>query len=53
MGRIATIVFAARLGTSLEPECKLYRLLVCMCSETFSRGLIPLFATLHMVLSHT
>ncbi|EZG10125.1 hypothetical protein H106_00949 [Trichophyton rubrum CBS 735.88] len=26
MGRIATILFAHRLGTSLEPECKLYRL---------------------------
>ena len=28
MGRIATILFAHRLGTSLEPECKMYRLLV-------------------------
>lgn len=27
MGRVATIVFGARLGTSLEPECKMYRLL--------------------------
>lgn len=27
IGRIATILFAARLGTSLEPECKMYRLL--------------------------
>jgi hypothetical protein len=27
MGRIATILFAHRLGTSLEPECKMYRLL--------------------------
>lgn len=26
MGRIATILFAHRLGTSLEPECKAYRL---------------------------
>jgi hypothetical protein len=26
-GRIATILFAHRLGTSLEPECKMYRLL--------------------------
>ncbi|KAL8663743.1 MAG: hypothetical protein Q9168_008041 [Polycauliona sp. 1 TL-2023] len=25
-GRIATIIFADRLGTSLEPECKMYRL---------------------------
>ncbi|KAI5256700.1 DUF647-domain-containing protein [Aureobasidium subglaciale] len=27
MGRAATILFAHRLGTSLEPECKMYRLL--------------------------
>ncbi len=27
MGRLATILFAHRLGTSLEPECKMYRLL--------------------------
>ncbi|THY13398.1 DUF647-domain-containing protein [Aureobasidium pullulans] len=27
MGRVATILFAHRLGTSLEPECKMYRLL--------------------------
>ena len=26
MGRIATITFAHRLGTALEPECKMYRL---------------------------
>ncbi|KAI9747949.1 MAG: hypothetical protein M4579_007349 [Chaenotheca gracillima] len=26
VGRIATILFAHRLGTSLEPECKMYRL---------------------------
>ncbi|KAF2013790.1 DUF647-domain-containing protein, partial [Aaosphaeria arxii CBS 175.79] len=26
MGRIATILFAHRLGTSLEPECKMWRL---------------------------
>ncbi|OJD13752.1 hypothetical protein AJ78_05819 [Emergomyces pasteurianus Ep9510] len=26
MGRIATILFAHRLGSSLEPECKMYRL---------------------------
>lgn len=25
-GRIGTIVFADRLGTALEPECKMYRL---------------------------
>lgn len=25
-GRIATILFAHRLGTALEPECKMYRL---------------------------
>ncbi|MCJ1389346.1 hypothetical protein MMC18_002202 [Xylographa bjoerkii] len=27
MGRIATILFAHKLGTALEPECKMYRLL--------------------------
>ena len=26
MGRIATILFAHRFGTALEPECKMYRL---------------------------
>lgn len=26
MGRVATILFAHKLGTSLEPECKMYRL---------------------------
>ena len=26
-GRVATILFAHRLGTALEPECKMYRLL--------------------------
>ncbi len=26
MGRISTILFAHRLGTALEPECKMYRL---------------------------
>ena len=26
MGRIATVVFAHKLGTALEPECKMYRL---------------------------
>lgn len=25
MGRVATILFAHKLGTSLEPECKMYR----------------------------
>jgi len=27
MGRVATILFAHKLGTALEPECKMYRLL--------------------------
>ncbi|KAF2004940.1 DUF647-domain-containing protein [Amniculicola lignicola CBS 123094] len=27
LGRIATILFAHRVGTALEPECKMYRLL--------------------------
>ena len=26
MGRVATILFAHKLGTTLEPECKMYRL---------------------------
>ena len=26
MGRVATILFAHKLGTALEPECKMYRL---------------------------
>lgn len=25
MGRLATVLFAHRLGTSIEPECKMYR----------------------------
>ena len=47
-GRIATILFAHKLGTALEPECKMYRLaadvfndaamiLDCL-SPAFSRG---------------
>ncbi|KAL5409027.1 hypothetical protein PMIN03_006190 [Paraphaeosphaeria minitans] len=34
MGRIATILFAYRLGTSLEPECKMYRLAADMFNDT-------------------
>lgn len=34
MGRIATIVFAHRLGTSLEPECKMYRLAADVFNDT-------------------
>jgi hypothetical protein len=34
MGRIATILFAHRLGTSLEPECKMYRLAADMFNDT-------------------
>ena len=32
-GRIATIVFAWRFGTSLEPECKMYRLLADILND--------------------
>ena len=34
MGRIATILFAHRLGTSLEPECKSYRLAADIFNDT-------------------
>ncbi|KAH8730137.1 vitamin B6 photo-protection and homoeostasis-domain-containing protein [Phaeosphaeriaceae sp. PMI808] len=34
MGRIATIVFAHRLGTALEPECKMYRLAADIFNDT-------------------
>ncbi|CZT10646.1 related to DUF647 domain protein [Rhynchosporium agropyri] len=34
MGRIATILFAHRLGTSLEPECKMYRLLADILNDS-------------------
>jgi hypothetical protein len=34
MGRIATILFAHRLGTSLEPECKMYRLAADFLNDT-------------------
>jgi hypothetical protein len=34
MGRMATIVFAHRLGTALEPECKLYRLAADVFNDT-------------------
>jgi hypothetical protein len=32
-GRIATIIFAWRFGTSLEPECKMYRLLADILND--------------------
>jgi hypothetical protein len=32
-GRIATIIFAHRFGTSLEPECKMYRLLADVLND--------------------
>lgn len=32
-GRIATILFAHRFGTSLEPECKMYRLLADILND--------------------
>ncbi|KAF2840757.1 DUF647-domain-containing protein, partial [Patellaria atrata CBS 101060] len=34
MGRIATIVFAHRLGTALEPECKTYRFAADIFNDT-------------------
>ncbi|KAF3036967.1 hypothetical protein E8E12_007957 [Didymella heteroderae] len=34
MGRLATILFAHRLGTSLEPECKMYRLAADILNDT-------------------
>ena len=34
MGRVATILFAHRLGTSLEPECKMYRLAADVFNDT-------------------
>ena len=34
LGRLATILFAHRLGTSLEPECKMYRLLADIFNDS-------------------
>lgn len=34
LGRVTTILFAHRLGTSLEPECKMYRLLADIFNDT-------------------
>lgn len=34
MGRIATILFAHRFGSSLEPECKMYRLAADVFNDT-------------------
>ncbi|KAF2142402.1 uncharacterized protein K452DRAFT_270038 [Aplosporella prunicola CBS 121167] len=34
MGRIVTILFAHKLGTSLEPECKMYRLAADVFNDT-------------------
>ncbi|CAG8955628.1 hypothetical protein HYFRA_00009582 [Hymenoscyphus fraxineus] len=34
LGRIATIIFAHRLGSSLEPECKMYRLLADIFNDS-------------------
>ena len=33
-GRIATILFAHRLGTALEPECKMFRLAADIFNDT-------------------
>ncbi|KAL9621063.1 MAG: hypothetical protein Q9160_004448 [Pyrenula sp. 1 TL-2023] len=34
MGRLATIIFAHKLGTSLEPECKMWRLAADFLNDT-------------------
>ncbi|KAL9108650.1 MAG: hypothetical protein Q9227_006596, partial [Pyrenula ochraceoflavens] len=34
MGRLATIIFAHRLGMSLEPECKMYRFAADIFNDT-------------------
>ena len=34
MGKLATISFAHKLGTSLEPECKMYRLAADIFNDT-------------------
>lgn len=34
MGRLATILFAHKLGTALEPECKMYRLAADVFNDT-------------------
>ncbi|KAF2085924.1 DUF647-domain-containing protein, partial [Saccharata proteae CBS 121410] len=34
MGRLATILFAYRLGSALEPECKMYRLAADVFNDT-------------------
>lgn len=34
MGRIATILFAHKLGKTLEPECKMYRLTADVFNDT-------------------
>lgn len=34
MGRVATVLFAHKLGTSLEPECKMYRLAADVFNDT-------------------
>jgi Vitamin B6 photo-protection and homoeostasis len=33
MGRVATILFAHRVGTAIEPECKMYRLLADVLND--------------------
>lgn len=34
MGRVATILFAHQVGTAIEPECKMYRLLADVLNDT-------------------
>ena len=33
MGRVATVLFAHRVGTAIEPECKMYRLLADVLND--------------------
>lgn len=46
MGRLATIAFAHRLGSAIEPECKMYRLMADVFNDTAMMldCLSPMFA---------
>lgn len=60
IGRLATILFAHRFGTALEPECKMYRLLADVLNDTgfildcispaFPKPLRPIILTFSSVL---
>lgn len=57
MGRIATILFAYRLGTTLEPECKMWRLAAdvfndaAMILDCFSPALPKVFRVMTLSVS--